>query len=313
MAAKHNVKVSTPIQINGPVTVGYRGVTVTPLASSSQSQPIQTSTAIVIPKVLLKAMSKERKGENKMFTIRNINTTQVSCVSRLAELIKTQLKGDIIAQDFDVGYVSGSNLISLRNKEDVSEIWAGANRGQNIVLWCDGLKPGGTTQTSAGVKRKASDSGTTQSKKDVAEQVQQCVENLKRQHDEKFTPMQYRVWSEMINGGIHKSTTDPPTTSMFKRCGSEMPSKKGSSTVVKDAMVEAVQQLASAITTPHQAVPTQVKEKSASPSRLIDGRSKCYKQLAELKNLKDSGIISDDEFLDERVAILQVLKKLGNS
>ena len=55
-------------------------------------------------------------------------------------------------------------------------------------------------------------------------------------------------------------------------------------------------------------MPTQVKEKSASPSRLIDGRSKCYKQLAELKNLKDSGIISDDEFLDERVAILQVLK-----
>ena len=75
--------------------------------------------------------------------------------------------------------------------------------------------------------------------------------------------------------------------------------KKGSS--VKEAMVNAVQQLASAITIPHAVKPTnEVAEKSASPSRLIDGRSKCYRQLAELKkNLQDSGIISENEFKDE--------------
>ena len=55
-------------------------------------------------------------------------------------------------------------------------------------------------------------------KSDVVQQVQQCVENLKRQHGERFTPMQYRVWSEMINGGMRKSTVDPPSTTMFKRC-----------------------------------------------------------------------------------------------
>ena len=55
----------------------------------------------------------------------------------------------------------------------------------------------------------------------------------------------------MINGAIHKSTEDPSTT-MFKHCGSETSSKKGSS--VKEAMVDAVQQISSAIAIPHQGV-----------------------------------------------------------
>jgi len=88
----------------------------------------------MIPKILLKAMRKERKGENKMFTIRNIDSAQLSYVSHLVELIRIQLKGDIIAKDFDVGFVSGNNLISLRNKEDASEIWATAKRGANVAM-----------------------------------------------------------------------------------------------------------------------------------------------------------------------------------
>ena len=94
----------------------------------------------------------------------------------------------------------------------------------------------------------------------------------------------------MIHGGIRKSTTIPPTNSMFKRCGSES-SKKGSS--VKEAVVDAVQQIASAIIIPNQSIKPMERSSSASPSRLIDGRSKCYKQLAKLKNLKESGIISE--------------------
>ena len=122
MAGKEMQHVQAPILIsNGPVSVGYRGVTVTPLSSRTQTS--------VISKIFLKAMprSKERKGENEMFTLRNINTTQVSSVSLLVELIRGQLKGGITSEDFEVGYVNGSNLISLRNKEDVSEVWAAAN------------------------------------------------------------------------------------------------------------------------------------------------------------------------------------------
>ena len=47
-----------------------------------------------------------------------------------------------------------------------------------------------------------------------------------------------------------------------------------------------------------------------SPARLIDSRSKCYKQLTDLNNLKQSGILDDGEYIDERKAIMEMLVKL---
>ena len=187
-----------------------------------------------------------------MFTIRNINTTQVSSISRLVELIRAQLKGDIIAEDFDVGYVSGNNLISLRNKEDVSEIWTSANRGQTIVLWCDGLKPGGTIQASASKKWKVLGSSATQPKKDMVEQVQQCVENLKKAAW--WTVHTYVVlgveWNDQWwHPQKHRRSSFNYYVQTLWQWNIK---KKGSS--VKEAMVDAVQQIASTIAIPHQGV-----------------------------------------------------------
>ena len=48
-----------------------------------------------------------------------------------------------------------------------------------------------------------------------------------------------------------------------------------------------------------------------SPAKLIDNRSKCYKQLADLNSLKQSGLLSDSEYASEREAIMSTLKKLN--
>jgi len=84
--------------------------------------------------------------------------------------------------------------------------------------------------------------------------------------------------------------TEVPKTAMFNCCG-EVPNKKGSS--VKEVMADAVQQLACAIATSNAG-------KSADQ---IDGRSKCYRQLTELKSLRDTGVLSENECKDECDAI----------
>ena len=43
------------------------------------------------------------------------------------------------------------------------------------------------------------------------------------------------------------------------------------------------------------------------PARIIDNRSKCYKQLGELK---ESGLLSEAEYTTERAAIMSTLKNL---
>ena len=46
-----------------------------------------------------------------------------------------------------------------------------------------------------------------------------------------------------------------------------------------------------------------------SPSKMIDSRSKCYKQLSDLNNLKLSGVLTDDEYAKEKESVLSMLRK----
>ena len=93
--------------------------------------------------------------------------------------------------------------------------------------------------------------------------------------------MQYRIWSEMIINGICSSLTEPPNTSMFQRAGGN--------------------------------VKSTAKLKSSncnSPAKIADIRTKCYKQLSDLNTLKGEGILTEEEYMAEKSAIMSTLKGL---
>ena len=48
----------------------------------------------------------------------------------------------------------------------------------------------------------------------------------------------------------------------------------------------------------------------ASPAKSIHNRSKCYKQLGDLSELRNSGVLTEEEYLREKEAIMITLKKL---
>ena len=84
----------------------------------------------------------------------------------------------------------------------------------------------------------------------------------------------------MKAGGLHDSMTIPPETSMFSRAGGTTPKKP---TTVNDTMSQAICQIASALTP--KSIPATVTSRVVdSPAKVIENRSKCYRQLAELKN-----------------------------
>ena len=61
---------------------------------------------------------------------------------------------------------------------------------------------------------------------DQEEKVQTTMEQLKEKHGTLYTPMQLRIWSESIVGGIHSSLEEAPTSSMFARAGKGTAKKK---------------------------------------------------------------------------------------
>lgn len=230
-----------------------------------------------------------------------MNTTSIKSTCELKSVIRSQLSEDI-KPCFDVGYMQGSNVIRVRSKADLSEMWS-----EITSLWCDGLMECSSKKSSR--KRKTpisddedSDEGSSSKPKsknkhvDVDEKVQEMVDTLNGKHGRKYTFMQIRIWAELLVSGLYTNLDDPPhNNSMFARCGNERKSNSPDS--------RKVQGTASPVSTKVTPV--------TSPARMIESRSKLYKQLTELQNLKSVSVLDENEYKMEKQTILDLLQKLS--
>ena len=121
-----------------------------------------------------------------------------------------------------------SSVVSIRSTQDVIEVWNDVEKGVKVVLWCDGLKESNLTKAKSRKRSKNridsdSDSdedvivtsGRSASKKkksDKDEQLEKTVNELKELHEQQYTPMQYRIWGEMIISGLYSSKTEAPNS-----------------------------------------------------------------------------------------------------
>ncbi len=266
-----------------------------------------------LDKVIVKAVCRGAKKDSRSFTLRNLDTAEVCSCDDVKEAIKRQLHHDITAKDFDVGYVHGSSVVRIRSREDLAEVWADLSKlNSKTTLWCDGLKEPGSRKKKHSEADSDDDEGVSGAKRKKQpsrrdEEVQDAVESLKNKHGSHYTLMQYRIWGEMIVGGLHENTDDPPNTTMFARAGGGTPyRKKTQPSPVTELLTEA----ATAITSALSPKPTaSTGGMGTSPAKLIESRSKLYKQLSELQNLRSMGVLTDDEFFPEKESIMELLKK----
>lgn len=226
-----------------------RPVTITPISAAQQSQLSSRnqpsgsalSGAALIKKVMLKAVTRGKVKEFKLFTLRNVDPIKVSTCKDLIDLIRAQLSHDVVKDSFDVGFIQNNSPVSIRTGEDLFEIWQDLGKGKNITLWCDGMIPEKKKRTHESDsddehelrrnKRRKKDDTAREDK------VEEIIQKLKAKHgDNGYTQMQYRVWSEMIAGGAYTSQDSPPQTTMFVRCGTPNTKRK----TVSDRVVQAI-------------------------------------------------------------------------
>ena len=306
---------------------GMKQVLVTPAGprpGRNQVLAPSTQSRVIVDKIILKAVSRGTKKDLRAYVLRNIETASVCTVDDMKNLIRNQLRREIILEDFSIGYTQGSTVVGIRSRDDISEFWSCVKSSNKTNLWCDGLKVSAPLVATNKRNLKMADinsdldsdfdSETTSStkkkkKKKKArisyeeEEVQEVVDSLKQKHGSDFTVMQYRMWGEMVVGGNHKSLDNPPNNTMFSRAGGGTPYKKNS-------QHSPVTQLATAITAALSPKHSPAVGIAGSPAKVIEGRSKLYKQLSELQNLRSIGILSEDEYITEKESIMDLLKKL---
>lgn len=191
---------------------------------------------------------------------------------------------------------------------------------KNTILWCDGLGANNRKQKhsddeDSDVEQPPRKSRYQRSNVNM-QQVQDTVDQLKAKHGaSSFTQMQFRIWAELIIGGMGSIDGPPVSNSMFSRAGNASAQKKSTSPVVQ-ALTDAATAITSALKSPQEpSLSTTPRSSSgyiSSPTKLIENRSKVYKQLSELKGLKSAGVLNDEEYTTEKATIMDLLKQLGS-
>ena len=134
------------------------------------------------------------------------------------------------------------------------------------------------------------------------------MNELKELHEQQYIPMQYRIWGVDYWWSLFKQNRSTKlNTSIFSRAGGNEPKKRSE---VAEAVGEVAKEIKSAIAGVVPSAKHASTSLVASPAKSIDNRSKCYKQHGDLNELRNSGVLTEEEYLREKEATMITLKKL---
>ena len=240
-------------------------------------------------------------------------TEKFRSVLDLEDRIISELELDTLT--LSIGYFEGRSHTKkwLITDQDLEYMYAKCARG-DISLWCEDDDQENEPPAS-GKKRKGkskSDGYTTKRQK-REEELDQMVEKLKEKHHELYTVLQYRLWAKTILSGVHDDMNNPPPLPMITGYAS-----KGQKSYT-GAIASAAAGAASAVVrvlNDGPAVPTSSciaatpPPIAVSPNLSVDIRMKNLEQLRYLQQLMNDGILSNEEFLEQKEMILDTLRKI---
>ena len=236
---------------------------------------------------------KELKRFHGKFT--SIFDLRVKLIEEFGEKVPSNIS-------FSVGYFGQHNKrLELCTAEDLESMYS-VHSKRVVNLWCE---CGDNDEESGPPKSKRRKMTQREEKEGMVDEI---VQDLKEKYDESFSEPQYRLWARMIVTGAHSSKDAPPKIPMF--CG--IPSKRKAPKVSPAAAIAKAVTVASSQTTIVNSPQTQspLSVAGVSPGRAADIRGRSYNQLSTLKKLFQDGVLSQDEFEEQKDLILDGLRKL---
>lgn len=242
---------------------------------------------------------------------------------KLNETLGAHLPKLASMDEFNVGYFHGRPQLKswILTEADLQVMYSACSK--EILLWCDGK-----SQDSSRRKRKKTVNQdededevelTTTGKRATSaksagaeeEEMEENIHELQSIHADNYDYGQYRLWARMIKNKQWKDFHNPPNLPMI----TGKVSRKCKTDVV-DTLATTAVAIIKALRDPSSAAASEscVATKEAhtphgiSPAKKVELRSKYLKQLREIQNLRDEGVLTLDEFQVEKDTILQALK-----
>ena len=279
-----------------------------------------------------------RKGF-RMYTLRGLRKEDIDCPTKLKQEIFSQCGDCVVPKPatMELGYFHQAKKFWLNNRLDMTDAWEIHSKGGNLVFWCVGAD---SSQPSKSVPRKRtqqqqengsddecelqqlkkSKKAGKQSKQEERKAMAEEYESaLKEKHQDAYTRFQYKLWAEMLAAGVHTDLDSPPSASMFGREHKRVNSKNTSSDVATlgDAVAGMVGLLSQTLTssahtqqTPTAGKAGQVSNSDLSPMKCAELRSIYIKQIGKLRQLYDNGVLSKEEYEEQRIELVDSMRRL---
>ena len=221
-----------------------------------------------------------------------------------------------LSDEFNVGYFLGRPQTKrwIISEHDLQAMYSTGN--EEILLWCDGK----SQDTSSKKRKKTNDdeeegdedvpAGGKHTKSACAEEreLEDGIHKLQSIHADDYGYGQYRLWARMIRNNQWKDFNNPPNVPMIT---GKVPRKEKNSNTVVDTLATAAVAIIKELKKDTTSIPSNkgmCTLGGMSPGKKVELRSQYLKQLKEIQNLRDEGVLTLEEFQAEKDTILQTLK-----
>ncbi|KAL9978206.1 hypothetical protein ACROYT_G015701 [Oculina patagonica] len=241
--------------------------------------------------VCLRVLKAGKKTSHDTYHIRNVpvSNSVAQLKAYLLQRCKEELKPATDC-NFSFGYIGEANKkYSITSEVQLAEALSLEKRGM-VNLWVDPhvSKTEHSRAQTMGKKRKAIPGPSSQNLTDDEEDrssYEARLSTLRQEH--KIPEFKLRCWARMLVNGTHDSEEEPPDLPFFsgrsKKCGGKLPN------------------------TSRDREPEQSTNSAESKIRI---RSVILKQLKDLKELQDDGVLSQDEFVSQKEKLVTELNEL---
>ena len=136
-----------------------------------------------------------------------------------------QFGSDLVSPelDFAVGYMKGNSKMSIISPVDIQDVWTSVDKGDSTNLWCEKVRvskrkanddsgsnsdsddgDGGTSVYKSKKKKRKKKKRKLSFMEEKNDRIESIISSLREKHGDKFSMIQYRMWSELIDNGKHK-------------------------------------------------------------------------------------------------------------
>lgn len=271
---------------------------------------VHTQPQVDGPNYVVRIIPPDNKRDAKTYEWHNVHET-----FRSPDQLKTMLVDTFTDKlpdngDFQIGYFTkkGNSKRWIEGEADLVSMYKHCAGSEHITLFCDGKStPHQPTQENSRKRKRTTDCT------DHEEEVRQLASVLQDKHGAKWNKRQYLIWARMNVNKQYHSLVEPPDIPLITNGVKKVSRKETFSEAIHGAAVAFANTLKDKNDQDKNDQPDRVSAfpSGVSPASKARLSREYILQLKELQSLRECGVLSEEEFQEQKKFALDSLRGMN--